>query len=219
MAQRQAPGHGMNGSHVATIRDVAAAAGVSTSTVSRVLDERLPVSRSATAERVRRVADELGYRPDASASSLRRGKTGTIGVIVPRLTDTAMAMFFEALSVACARSHRFAIVAITYDTPGADRLAAETLLQRKVDGLILTTARRDDDFPAVLTARNIPYVLALRTDGTSPSSVGDDELGGYLATRHLVDLGHRRIGLIAGPSYASSATGRRAGYTRALRRN
>lgn len=202
---------------VVTIRDVAAAAGVSTSTVSRVLDERLPASRTETAARVRRVAEELGYRRDAAAASLRRGQTGTVGVIVPRLTDTVMAMFFEALSKACTHSHRFAVVATTDDNPSADRVAAEILLQRRVDGLILTTARKGDDLPAELARRNVPYVLALRTDGTSLSAVGDDELGGYLATRHLLDLGHRRIGLIAGPSYASSAVGRQAGYTRALR--
>jgi LacI family transcriptional regulator len=59
-------------------------------------------------------------------------------------------------------------------------------------------------------------VLALRTDGFSLSSVGDDKLGGYLATRHLLDLGHRRIGLIAGPTYASTAQGRVLGYRQAM---
>lgn len=199
-----------------TIRDVAAAAGVSTSTVSRVLDERLPTSSSATAKRVRAAAVALGYRRDPSASSLRRGNTGIIGVIVPRLTDTAMAMLYEALAHACATTHRFAVVATTDDVPQADREAAELLLQRRVDGLVLTTARDGDDFPAVLARRGVPYVLALRSDGTSLSSVGDDELGGYLATRHLLDLGHRRVALIGGPDYASSAKGRRAGYRRAL---
>ncbi|TDC20723.1 LacI family DNA-binding transcriptional regulator [Streptomyces sp. 8K308] len=199
-----------------TLHDVAAAAGVSKSTVSRILDERLPRSESSTAERVRRVAAELGYRRDPSAASLRRGKTMTVGVVVPRLTDTVMAMFYEAVAHACQRSGQFAIVATTDDVPRADRTAAEALLARRVDGLILTTARADDDFPSQLAARDVPYVLALRTDGHSLSSVGDDRLGGYLATRHLLDLGHRRIGLIAGPSYAASALGRAEGYRRAM---
>jgi LacI family transcriptional regulator len=128
-----------------------------------------------------------------------------------------MAMLYEALAQACRRNHQFAIVATTEDVPRTDRLAAETLLARKVDGLVLSTAREDDDFPDVLARRGVPYVLALRTDGKSLSSVGDDELGGYLATRHLLDLGHRTIGLITGPMYASSARGRRAGYRRALK--
>ena len=80
----------------------------------------------------------------------------------------------------------------------------------------LSTAREDDDFPDELSRRGIPYVLALRTDGHSLSSIGDDRLGGYLATRHLLDLGHRMIGVIAGPSYASSSRGRVEGYKQAL---
>ena len=62
----------------------------------------------------------------------------------------------------------------------------------------------------------MPHVLALRTDGTGPASIGDDCLGAHLATRHLLDLGHRRIGLVGGPDYASSARGRRTGYEQAL---
>ncbi len=199
-----------------TLHDVAAAAGVSKSTVSRILDERLPRSESATAKRVREVVAELGYVRDVAAASLRLGKTMTIGVVVPRLTDTVMAMLYEALAHACARAGQFAIVATTDDAPRADRAAAETLLRRGVDGLVLATAREGDDFPAELAARGVPFVLALRTDGKSLSAVADDRLGGYLATRHLLDLGHRRIGLIAGPDYASSSIGRVAGYREAL---
>lgn len=199
-----------------TIHDVAAAAGVSKSTVSRILDERLPRSESETAKRVRQVAAELGYMRDVAAASLRRGNTMTIGVVVPRLTDTVMAMLYEAVAHACMRVGQFAIVATTDDEPEADRAAAQLLLQRGVDGLILTTARDGDDFPQTLAARGVPVVLALRTDGRTPSSVADDRLGGYLATRHLLDLGHRRIGLIAGPAYASSSAGRVAGYREAM---
>ena len=94
--------------------------------------------------------------------------------------------------------------------------AAESLLQRGVDGLILATARDGDELPRALAGRGIAYVLALRTDGESPSAIGDDQPGGYLATRHLIDPGHRRIGIIAGPSYASSARGRLAGYRQAM---
>lgn len=199
-----------------TILDVAAAAGVSKSTVSRILDERLPRSENETARRVRQVAERLGYVRDVSAASLRRGQTNTIGVIVPRLTDTVMAMLYEALARACARTGQFAIVATTDDEPRADRKAAQTLLQRGVDGLVLSTAREGDDFAQELAERGVPYVLALRSDGRSLASVGDDRLGGYLATRHLIDLGHRRIGIIAGPTYASSSRGRVEGYREAL---
>lgn len=199
-----------------TLHDVAAAAGVSKSTVSRILDERLPRSDSETAKRVRQVAEDLGYVRDGAAASLRRGKTMTIGMVVPRLTDTVMAMLYESLAHACARTGQFAIVATTDDAPRADRAAAQTLLQRGVDGLVLATARIGDDFTGELAARGVPFVLALRTDGHSLSSVADDRLGGYLASRHLLDLGHRRIGVIAGPDYASSSRGRVEGYRQAM---
>ncbi len=200
----------------ATIHDVAREAGVSTSTVSRMLDERLPPSRSATAERVRAAAQKLGYRRDVYASGLRRQHTGTVGVLVPRLSDTVMAILFEEVARACAQRSGFAIVATTQDDPAAERAAAQTLLGQRVDGLILTTARLDDDFTAQLRVDEVPHVLALRTDGVSPSSTGDDELGGYLATRHLLDLGHRSIGVVAGPTYASSAVGRVRGHRKAM---
>lgn len=198
-----------------TIKDVALAAGVSISTVSRALDRRNP-SRSAKAARVRELAERLGYVPDLAAAQLRRGATQTVGVVVPRLRDTVMAMLFEEIAAACAERDLFAVVATTGDDPARQRTAAESLLARKVDGLVLTTARTDDDYPALLRRRGIQHVLALRDDGASPAATGDDHLGGYLATRHLLDLGHRRIGLVAGPPYAMSALGRLEGYRTAL---
>ena len=198
-----------------TIRDVARTAGVSTSTVSRVLDERLPRSHSATADRVRTAAIELGYVRDPLASGLRRAGTSTVGVIVPRLSDTVMAMFYEEVAAAAAARGLFAVVATTEDRADAEHLAVESLARRRVDGLILTTARSQSP-PGEPARYPVPHVLALRTDGASASSVGDDQLGAHLATRHLLDLGHRRIGLVGGPEYASSARGRRAGYLQAL---
>lgn len=199
-----------------TLHDVAREAGVSKSTVSRMLDERLPKSDSATAQRVREIALRLGYMRDVSAAALRRGSTGMIGVIVPRLTDTVMAMLYEALAKAAARAGQFTIVATTDDEPDADRRAAEALLRRGVDGLILATAREGSDFTYDLAARGVRYVLALRHNGSSLAAVGDDQLGGYLATRHLIDLGHRDIAVLTGPGYATSARGRVAGYHQAM---
>lgn len=205
-----------SGDKPVTMQEVAEAAGVSVSTVSRVLDERLPPSRSKAAERVRKAAQDLGYRRDILASSLRRGGTGTIGVLVPRLSDTVMAMIYEAVFKAAEQSGYFAIVATSGDDPNNEQLAAESLLDRRVDGLILATSRLDDQLPHQLRQRRIPHSLILRTDGISPSSVGDDEQGGYLATRHLIDLGHKDIGLIAGPSFASSARDRQLGFRKAM---
>src|SRR6188508_998614 len=175
-----------------TIVDVARAAGVSKSTVSRGLDERLPRAQNPTAERVRQVAAELGYVRDPLASGLRRVGTSTIGVVVPHLTDTVMAMFYEEIAAAATTRGLFAVVATTDDRPETERLAVDSLARRRVDGLILTTARIDTPTPlAQVAARRpaseeasrrppppvanhaMPHVLALRTNGTSPASIDD----------------------------------------------
>lgn len=199
-----------------TLRDVAAASGVSLSTASRALDERGTASRSAAAAHVRKVAEELGYRRNSFASSLRRGETRTLGVLVPRLSDTVMALMFEELERAAAARGYFAMVATSGDDPDDERRAAETLLDRNVDGLILATARLDDELPRLLRKRGVAHALVLRTDGESPSALGDDEVGGYLAVRHLIDLGHRDIAVVTGPVFTSTGIARLAGARRAM---
>jgi LacI family transcriptional regulator len=201
--------------NVVTLKDVAAASGVSISTASRALDERT-TSRSAAAANVRKIAEELGYRRNSFASSLRRGETRTLGVLVPRLSDTVMALMFEELEKAASSRGYFAMVATSGDDPEDERRAAETLLDRNVDGLILATARVDDELPDMLRQRKVAHALVLRTDGLSPSSLGDDEVGGYLAVRHLIDLGHRDIAVVTGPSFTSTGTARLAGARMAM---
>ena len=200
---------------IVTLKDVAAASGVSVSTASRALDERI-TSRSAAAAHVRKVAEELGYRRNSFASSLRRGETRTLGVLVPRLSDTVMALMFEELERAASSRGYFAMVATSGDDPNDEKRAAETLLDRNIDGLILATARLDDELPRLLRQRNVPHALVLRTDGVSPSALGDDEVGGYLAVRHLIDLGHRDIAVVTGPSFTSTGIARLAGARQAL---
>lgn len=199
-----------------TLKDVAKAAGVSTSTASRVLDERLPRSHTPAADRVRQVADELGYVRDPLAAGLRRTGTSAVGVVVPRLTDIVMALLYEEISAAAAARGLFAVVATTHDHPEREALAVQSLLRRRVDGIIRTTARTDAPLDVAKYGANVREVLALRADGVLPAAVGDDRLGGRLATRHLIDLGHTRIALVGGPSYATSAVGRRQGYLDAL---
>jgi LacI family transcriptional regulator len=200
---------------IVTLKDVAAASGVSISTASRALDERT-TSRSTAAAHVRKIAEELGYRRNSFASSLRRGETRTLGVLVPRLSDTVMALMFEELERAASSRGYFAMVATSGDDPGDERRAAETLLDRNVDGLILATARLDDELPRLLRERRVVHALVLRTDGVSPSALGDDELGGYLAVRHLLDLGHRDIAVVTGPDFTSTANARLAGARKAM---
>ena len=199
-----------------TLKDVAKVAGVSISTVSRILDERLPKSKSKSAEKVRAIAKELGYTRDVMASSLRRGGTGTIGVLVPHLTDTVMAILYEELAKAAQQNGYFTIVATCGDEIEEEEKAIESLLGRRVDGLILATSRLGSNSTEKLRESGIPHTLVLRTDNISNSVVGDDIHGGYIATRHLIDLGHKRIGIVAGPNYSSNSLGRTEGYKKAL---
>lgn len=99
-------------------------------------------SRSPSAEKIREAAKQLGYRRDYVASSLRRGDTGTIGVLVPRLTDTVTAMFYEAVSQAAARQGYFTVVATCGNDPDTEERATQSLLDRRVDGLILPPVAR-----------------------------------------------------------------------------
>lgn len=151
-----------------TILDIARATGVSKSSVSRFLDDRSSPSNNPTALLVRRAAAELGYIRDASAANLRRGATGMIGVIVPRLTDTVMAMLYEALSRAASQRQRFTIVATTEDDRAANQQAVDRLLARGVDGLVLATTRMGDGLAQRLSDRGVRFVLALRTDEFTP---------------------------------------------------
>jgi len=205
-----------NAPRAVTLKDIAEASGVSVSTVSRILDDRYPRSHTENARKVRKVAEKLGYRRNVYASGLRRRETGLIGVLVPRLTDSVMSLMYEAIERAARSRGMFAIVATCGDTPETQEEVVETLLDRNVDGLILATARIDDGLPERLRRKNLPHVLVLRSDGKSPTISGDDSLGGYLAARHLVDLGHTDIAIVTGPSFTSSAHGRVEGALRAL---
>jgi LacI family transcriptional regulator len=200
-----------------TLSDIAKLAGVSRSAASRALDAVSPVS-GERADRVRAIAAEHGYVPNSWAANLRRQRTGLIGVVVPRLTDTVMAMLYEAIvEQASARGYQ-ATVVTTSEDPRKELERGRALVKQRVDGFILTTARTDgaDPFLLELKEKGIPHALALRTDGSSPAAVIDDRRGGELATRHLLEHGHRRIAFIGGPAHASSSQGREAGFREAM---
>ncbi|OKX81064.1 LacI family DNA-binding transcriptional regulator [Corynebacterium glutamicum] len=199
-----------------TLKDIAEASSVSISTVSRILDDRYPPSQTENAVRVRRIAEQLGYRRNVYASGLRRRESGLIGVLVPRLTDAVMSLMFEAIERAARSRGMFAIVSTCGDDADSQAEVVESLLDRNVDGIILATARVDDAIPERLRQRRLPHVLVLRSDNASPTVTGDDVLGGYLAARHLVDLGHTNISVVTGPTFTSSAHGRVNGARRAL---
>ncbi|MCW2696991.1 MAG: LacI family DNA-binding transcriptional regulator [Modestobacter sp.] len=202
-----------------TLRDIAEEAGVSISTASRVLARaRTGPPRSAAAERVVAIAERLHYQPDLSAASLRTRRTRMLGVLVPRLTDIVLSTIYEGLDSAAESLGYQTVVANTLDSSEEQRRRAEMLLTRRVDGLILGDARIDDAYLDELAARRVPFALVSRSHPPYDSVTCDDLAGGRLVGDHLADLGHRRIGIIAGEPHATTGRDRAQGCLEALRR-
>jgi LacI family transcriptional regulator len=221
VGRRPAPSEGP-GDHQGrrpTLPDIAEEAGVSVSTASRVLTRaRTGASRSATAEQVIAIAERRGYEPDVFAASLRTRRTHMLGVLVPRLTDGVLSTIYEGLDSAAEGLGYQTVVANTFDRGEEQRRRAEMLLARRVDGLILGDARTDDDYLDELASRRVPFVLVSRSHPPHDSVTCDDLAGGRLVGDHLADLGHRRIGIIAGEPHATTGRDRTQGCLEVLHR-
>lgn len=198
-----------------TSRDIARELGVSQSTVSRALrgDPRVA---PATLDRVRAAAERLRYVPDATARSLTTGRTQTVGVVVSDITNP---FYPEIVEVLHGELGQEGYATVLLNEPLADDLPAQ-LRGRSVDGLIVVSATLDATFVEQLPRMGIPLVLLNRdVDGAAVDRVVSDNLaGGALAADHLLDLGHRRVGLIAGPSNTSTARDRERGLRETLAR-
>ena len=198
-----------------TIAVLAEQAGVHPSTVSRALDPKGRGVGSETADRIRRLAAELGYQRDPAAAALRTRRSSVFGVLVPRLTDWVLARIYEGLDAEASRRGYNTFVANTTDDRALRRERLEELLNRRVDGIVLGDARLDgDDLVEVLRRRHVPYVLVSRRLRGHPSVTTDDLAGGRLAAEHLLSLGHTRVGVIAGEPYASTGSERTQGFVR-----
>jgi LacI family transcriptional regulator len=198
-----------------TIREIAARAGVDASTVSRAL--RRPPGTDPTADRVRAIAEELGYRRDSAAAALRTRQSRALGVLVPRLTDTVLATIYEAIEQKALEMEYQTIVACTYDRLDEQRRRVALMLSRRVDGLILADAHLDCAYVDWVAERDVPFVLVNRRAGDYPAITTEDYLGGKLAGNHLVELGHERVVVLAGLEWSSATTERTAGCVTALR--
>lgn len=205
-----------------TIRDVAAAAGVAVGTVSRVINCSGSV-RTETAERVRAVIAEIGFRPNASGRALRLGETGAIGVLVPTISNPIFARSLEGIEQASAAFGYSTIVASSrYDrVRELDQVAA--LAARGVQGLILTLADTTVDRIAAIAAHGLPFVLVYNPpeDAAETASYAlatvDSHGAVREATERLIALGHRRIAFLGGDFSASDrARARYQGYCAAM---
>lgn len=201
---------------MATIKDVSECAGVSQATVSRVVNGTTRVSHDKKLK-VEKAIKKLGYRPNAIAQALASSRTGSIGVVVPELTGFYSGML-QAIEDQLRRfGYHLVVTAGTNDEKG-QKEAIDFLLSRRVDALILHTQHVADDYLIGLKNRGIQLALINRSVPELADSCIDldNELGGKLATRYLIEMGHREIACITGPLSKSDARGRLQGYREAL---
>jgi LacI family transcriptional regulator len=198
-----------------TLKDVAHESGVHISTASRALNPRTrSVVNPETVERVTAVARALDYRPHPLGRGLRTNRTMSVGVVIPDVENPLFGPIIAgAESVLVEEGYSMLIGNADRGLDHTETVVSD-MLERRVDGLILATAVRGDGSIPELVAGGLKVVLVNRTsehDGI-PAIVGDDDAGIGLIVDHLVSLGHRHIGHIAGPSTLSTGFGRRRAF-------
>lgn len=203
-----------------TLADVARQSGVSVSTVSIVLNEA-PLSRyvaATTKVRIRAVASQLGYRPNAFARSLRSRRSHTIGVMVSDISDPFCTLILQGIEKALCATSYLPIIMIAYNQREQFERHIKMMLERRVEGLIVIANWLFGEFDSLADIKKdqIPTVGVGRD--LTASGVGslqvDNEAGGYAAARHLYELGHREIAILRGPSELSDSERRWQGIQR-----
>ncbi|MFD9903587.1 LacI family DNA-binding transcriptional regulator [Streptomyces sp. NPDC059063] len=197
-----------------TLRDVARASGCSVATVSRVLAGTRPVG-SETARRVREAAEALGYRPNHAARALRSRATGTVGLVLPQITNPFYPALVRELTHALDAEGRAVLLADCDDDPVAEARHIDDLLSRRVDALLVIPAdeRRSREAVAAAAAR-VPLVLMDRGcgPGVADSVAVDNAAGMALVLDHLAAIGRRRVCFAGAGGTVSAAAERRAAY-------
>lgn len=206
----------------ATLDDVARAAGVHQSTVSRALDPaRQHLLSPETRSRVAQVAESLGYQVNTVARSLRTGSTGLVGVVAPDVANPFIGQFLRGVEDVLHGTGRMLLIAESHDD--AETLAGvlHQMVTRRLDALIVTAARRGDETSLTKAAVTLPVVLAVRSleSGGLPTVTHDDRLGARLAAEHLFQLGHERLAQIRGSDDVSSFRERAIGFADLLARS
>ncbi|WP_165311608.1 substrate-binding domain-containing protein [Vibrio ziniensis] len=204
---------------MATMKDLAKLAGVSTSTVSHVINKTRFVS-DEIAERVNKAAQELNYAPSALARSLKMNRTKTIGMLMTTSTNPFFGEVVKGVERNCYQQGYNLILCNTEGDHERMKASINTLLQKRVDGIILMCStlvgERIDEFERY---PDIPVVVMDWGPMLfSSDKIQDNSLfGGYIATKHLIECGHKHIGCITGPLHHHQAQMRYEGYKRALR--
>ena len=200
-----------------TIREVAKAAGVSSTTVSHVLNGTRFVSEGVRG-RVLTAMHALGYQHNVLARSLRRGETHTIGLILPDSANPFFAKVGRGIEAAAYDQAYSVVLCNSEGNLAREEHYTEVLTQKQVDGIIFVAAGDRTKSLSVLLDRGVPSVVIDRDlpDAKVDAVLADNRQGGYLATRHLLALGHRRIACVSGPSNITPSAHRVTGYRQAL---
>ena len=200
-----------------TIRDVARLAEVSVGTASKALTDTGKL-RPETRARVRAIAKQIGFRPNDLAHSLHRGQSQTVGVISTDAFGRFTMPIMEGLE-ACLSEQRISVIMCNAtDDPEREARHVETLLGKRVDGIVVTARRADQRRPLLVDTPGLPvlYVFSRTEDNAAFCLVPDDEQGARLATEHLLGLGRRRLGHITGPERFEAVRLRRTGFAAAV---
>lgn len=208
--------------HTPTLADVALEAGVHIGTASRALNESTRnMVKAETARRVRDAASRLGYSPNVLAGSLRSQKTASIGVVLPDLTNPFLPPIVRGIEDVLTRHGYVALIGNTDNREKAELQLLETLRARRVDGFIIATSKLNHPIIDSIADSGTPIVLINRTTERDDitSVISDNASGIGAAVDHLVELGHRRIVHIAGPSNLSTARDRAKAFETSMRNN
>lgn len=206
-----------------TLREIAKRAGLSAATVSLVLNNRKARLPEATRQRVLALAAEMKYRPNQLAVGLVTKRTNTLGLLIPDIGNLFFSELAGGVEEAAQSAGYNVIFCDTGDDAAKDLSYIHVLCDRAVDGLVIAMASgtgREEAarLTATIEERAIPAIFVDRTPqtGSFPSVALNHRRGGYLATRHLLELGHVKIGCIMGPLRLQSAVERFEGYRQAL---
>lgn len=203
-----------------TMNDVARAAGVNASTVSRVMNpETRGMVSDEVAKRILLEAKKLGYRPNRAASTLRTRRSKVVGVVLPDITNAVFPPILMGLEEGL-RQHGYLAIVVNVGTDEEEqRFVLNRLLGQQVDGLVFATAKRTDPLVLECAHRGTPVVTVNRSEESGQVSciVSDEAHGMRLAVSHMAEWGHRRLAHIAGPDDLSTGHSRRLGFQNAVR--
>ncbi len=204
------------------LKDIAAVAGVSVMTVSKVMHDAPDIS-AATKSRVRALAEQMGYIPDTAAQGLRSRTSRMFGLIIPAMTNPIFARVVMAIEQQAHELGYEILLGHSLNNPDREEKCIRRLLCRRIDGLFIVPVYRQAATAPIydeLLQRAVPTViLGQRAPfcGKFVSVETDDVAASMALTRHLVELGHRRIAFFCGPQFNPWAAERFEGYRRALR--